>query len=124
LTNLLAENRPKTDKHPSPPSWNTTVARAHRTTLDTHRSYTHTTEARIRRGWPPISSSSLCSDSDFIEETTRRPHHSGTVELKPAYAKQVTPRIAIGSSDSDDELRRGDAPDPRWRRTSPPDRPL
>jgi hypothetical protein len=33
------------------------------------------------------------------------------MKLKSAYAKQVAPRGETGSSDSDDELRRGDAQD-------------
>jgi hypothetical protein len=34
------------------------------------------------------------------------------MKLKSAYAKQVAPLGEIGSSDSDDELQRGDAQDP------------
>jgi hypothetical protein len=46
------------------------------------------------------------------------------MKLVSIYAKQVTPRIATGSSNSDEGLRRGDAQDLRRRRTSPPDHPL
>jgi hypothetical protein len=50
--------------------------------------------------------------------------HTSFMKLKSAYAKQTTPRVETDDSESADKLRRGDAQDPRRRRTSPPERPL
>jgi hypothetical protein len=50
--------------------------------------------------------------------------HTSSLKLKPAYAKQMTPRVETDGSDSADKLRRGDAQDPRRRRASPPNHPL
>ena len=68
---------------------------------------------------------SQASDSDFtFNDHQRRPHRNRRRSpCRPMPNKWSKPRRGGGSSDSEDELRRGDVQDPRRRKPSPSDRP-
>jgi hypothetical protein len=75
--------------------------------------------SRLHIGVIVITPHSGATPTSPKSDQQRRPCRSGTARLKPAKAKHVAPRAGENSPDSDDELRRGDARDPRRRRTSP-----